>query len=124
MTRRQNTWLLRDESLQQPHGAVRADLVTEVATLQAGERHLFMVELDGGRCARLGSCPGEYRDRMMTGLLSALAQADESQAHFVVIKAIPESQQDGPDANFWSFHENKVPDSAPGWAALVVPAQR
>jgi hypothetical protein len=59
--------------------------------------------------ATLGSCLSEYRDHMVNGLLSVLAQAQQSDARFIVIEAVPSDQQVGPDQTFWWVHENEWP---------------
>jgi hypothetical protein len=108
MTARHNIWLMRDESAQQPHGAVRADTITEITTQEFKELRLLRVAGPGGG-ANLGFCEPEHHDHFVNGLLATLRQAEESEAHFLVIAAVPHDEQDGPDQNFWSVFENEWP---------------
>ncbi|SNY72848.1 hypothetical protein [Paractinoplanes atraurantiacus] len=108
MTERHNIWLMRDESAQQAHGAVRADTITEITTQEYNELRLLRVSTTSGN-ASLGYCDPEHHDHFVNGLLTTLRQAEESKAHFVVIAAIPPNEQDGTDQNFWSVFENEWP---------------
>lgn len=46
------------------------------------------------------------------GLLATLAQAERSTSDFVVIEAVPQAQQDGPDKTFFWVYDNEWPDNA------------
>ncbi|MGN9808134.1 hypothetical protein ACTMSW_02085 [Micromonospora sp. BQ11] len=121
MTEIHHVWLRRDESQQQPVGAVRADTITSFSAGPAlgGEELRAIRVTAGAENAVVGTCLTAYVDRAITGLLAILEATKDFDSRFVVIEAIPVNEQDGPDQNFWSVYDNEWPP-----AEKVVPAAR
>ncbi|GIF09917.1 hypothetical protein [Actinoplanes siamensis] len=124
MTARHNIWLMRDESAQQSHGAVRSDTITEITpymiTQDSKELRLLQVGTGAGTRATLGACLPEYRDHMVHGLLSVLRQAEEFAADFVVVEAVPL----GPDAPHPVPGHARAPDGNARPGAATGPRKR
>lgn len=116
MTTLENTWFRRDPDKQQSDGAVRADTITGFAPVPYDDELLFTVALGEGRSATLGSCPTEDGAAMADGFLSVLYQAQTSDKPYLVIEALPITQQDG--SYFWWVHEQQWPQTAPRQKAV------
>ena len=116
VTTLENTWFRRDSAKQQNDGAVRADTITGFALLPYNGELLFTVAFGDGRSATLGSCPAEDGAAMADGFLSVLYQAQTSDKPYLVIEALPLTQQDG--TYFWWVHERQWPQAAPRQQAV------